>query len=230
MKIVLLAAAAGGAVLMIALAAQDRGFEFRGPASRVATALDSDRDGTLSAAELLAAPTALRQLDANGDGQLTPDELRSSFAGRRGGEGFGRGEGGERGGGAEASADDLADILMAFDRNSDGNLVRSEVPERFQGLFDRADTNKDAALSREELKQSATTTAQQGGGRGRGGRGGPMQDPLLRALDVDRDGSLSRSEIAAAPDGLKSLDRNGDGQLSPEEFRSGPGRGSEVVR
>lgn len=231
MKIALFTAAAGGAALIIALAAQDRGgFEFRGPTSRVALAVDSDRDGVISAAELLAAPAALKQLDANGDGLLTGDELRPSFPGRRGGEGFGRGEGGERGGGAEASPDDLADTLMAFDRNGDGSLIRSEVPERFQGLFDRADANKDGALSREELKQSATSTAQQAGGRGRGGRGGPMLDPLLRALDTDRDGSLSAAEIAAATGALKALDGNGDGQLSPEEFRPGRGRGSEGVR
>ena len=72
----------------------------------------------------------------------------------------------ERAGGADASADDLTDTLMAFDRNSDGHLDRAEVPERFQGLFDRADTNKDGALTREELKQSATATAQEGRRRG----------------------------------------------------------------
>ena len=230
MKIALWTAAAGGVAVMIALAAQERGFEFRGPTSRVATALDSDRDGVISAAELLAAPAALKQLDANGDGQLTADELRPSFGGRRGGEGFGRGEGGERGGGAEASPDDLADTLMAFDRNGDGSLIRSEVPERFQGLFDRADANKDGALSREELKQSATSSARQGGGGGRGGRGGPMPDPLVRVLDLDRDGSLSSAEIASATAALKALDGNGDGQLSPEEFRPAPGRRGEGGR
>ena len=87
MKIVLLTAAAGGAASMIALAAQNRGFEFRGPAGRVATALDTDRDGAISAAELLAAPTALRQLDANGDGQLTLTNSGPRSAGRRGGDG-----------------------------------------------------------------------------------------------------------------------------------------------
>ena len=38
--------------------------------------LDADRDGVLSSAEIDAAPAALRKLDKNGDGQLTPRELR----------------------------------------------------------------------------------------------------------------------------------------------------------
>jgi Ca2+-binding EF-hand superfamily protein len=166
---------------------------------------------------------------------LTPEELRPSFAGRRGGGGpFGRdgGRGDERDGGAAASADDLADTLMAFDRNGDGNLVRAELPERFQGLFDRSDTNKDGALTRDELKQTATATVQEGAGRGRGGRGrgGPRLDPLVRSLDIDGDGTLSEPEITAAAASVKKLDTNGDGQLSPEEFRVPSGRGREERR
>jgi Ca2+-binding EF-hand superfamily protein len=125
---------------------------------------------------------------------------------------------------------------MAFDRNADGRLDRAEVPERFQGLFDRADANKDSALTREELKQSASATVQEGAGRGRGegerrgrGRGG-MFDPLMRALDSDRDGSLSDGEIAGAAAALKALDGNQDGELSGEEFRPVPPRGREGRR
>ncbi len=39
-------------------------------------ALDQDRDGALSEAELAGAADALKALDANGDGQLSIDELR----------------------------------------------------------------------------------------------------------------------------------------------------------
>ena len=128
---------------------------------------------------------------------------------------------------------------MAFDRNGDGKLDRAEVPERFQGLFDRADANKDAALTRDELKQSANTSVQQGGDGRRGGgegrefgrgRGRGMFDPLLRALDRDGDGTLSETEIAGAADALKSLDADQDGQLSGQEFRGAGPRGGEGRR
>jgi hypothetical protein len=61
---------------------------------------------------------------------------------------------------------------MAFDRNGDGRLDREEVPARFQGLFERADTNKDGALTREELKQSASTSMDEAARGSRSGRGG----------------------------------------------------------
>ncbi len=38
-------------------------------------ALDTDKDGALSAAEIAAAPESLTALDKNGDGELTPDEF-----------------------------------------------------------------------------------------------------------------------------------------------------------
>jgi len=38
--------------------------------------LDTDHDGTISAAEITAAPTVLKKLDKNNDGYVTPDEIR----------------------------------------------------------------------------------------------------------------------------------------------------------
>lgn len=52
-------------------------------------------------------------------------------------------------------SDDQVNFLMGFDRNGDGRLDRSEVPERMQGLFDRADTNKDGVLTPEEIRTLA---------------------------------------------------------------------------
>lgn len=65
------------------------------------------------------------------------------------------------------------------------------------------------------------------------GRG---SSPLVAALDTDRDHTLSSAEIEAATAALKTLDRNGDGQLTREELapprrpregfdRRQPGRG-----
>ena len=45
------------------------------------------------------------------------------------------------------------------------------------------------------------------------------QDPLLNALDTNHDGVLSAAEISAASTSLLALDRKGDGELTPDEFR-----------
>jgi hypothetical protein len=47
--------------------------------------------------------------------------------------------------------------------------------------------------------------------------------PLLM-FDTDRDGVVSAAEIAAAPEVLRRLDRDGDGKLSGEELRPRPPR------
>ncbi len=46
------------------------------PAPPVINAMDTDRDGSLSADELNGAPTSLKTLDKNSDGLLSPEELR----------------------------------------------------------------------------------------------------------------------------------------------------------
>jgi hypothetical protein len=40
------------------------------------TAIDANGDGVLDASEISRAPAALKSLDKNGDGKLTPDECR----------------------------------------------------------------------------------------------------------------------------------------------------------
>jgi Ca2+-binding EF-hand superfamily protein len=43
--------------------------------------------------------------------------------------------------------------------------------------------------------------------------------PVFKALDANNDDIISESELADAPSALKSLDKNADGQLTPDEMR-----------
>ncbi len=68
------------------------------------------------------------------------------------------------------------------------------------------------------------------GGGGPGGQGGPRPpNPIIEALDLNKDGVIDADEIAKATESLKKLDKNGDGKLTEEEFRplrpGGPGGG-----
>ena len=74
----------------------ERGRRGRRPPHPVLLALDADRDGEISAAEIEKAAAALKALDGNEDGKLTRDELRPPM---RGPEGRGSGYGGEGRGG-----------------------------------------------------------------------------------------------------------------------------------
>ncbi|MGI9495817.1 MAG: EF-hand domain-containing protein [Mariniblastus sp.] len=64
---------------------------------------------------------------------------------------------------------------------------------------------------------------QRGGERGQRGGGdmGRMMQmmPVLAALDADKDGVISKSEINNAAAALRKLDKNGDGELDAEEMR-----------
>ncbi len=201
--------------------------------SPLVAALDTDHDGSISAAEIAAAPQALATLDKNGDGRIALEEVmvRRPQGGERGaGRGAGRGEGQGEGQGGAVSPD-LVNTLFSFDENKDGQLSKTEVPERMQGIFLRADTNHDGLLTRDELTKA--TVAQD-----RRAPGGPPPDLVFRALDKDDDGVLSASELAGAAAALKTLDKNGDGVLNEQELRpmrgpggpGGPGGPSEMIK
>jgi Ca2+-binding EF-hand superfamily protein len=85
-------------------------------------------------------------------------------------------------------------------------------------MFQRGDANHDGKLTGEEIKAMAATQADpQGRPVGRGNFN--SMDPIILALDVDKDGVISAVEIANASVVLKALDKDGDGALSVAEIR-----------
>ncbi|MFM7741398.1 MAG: EF-hand domain-containing protein, partial [Planctomycetota bacterium] len=57
---------------------------------------------------------------------------------------------------------------------------------------------------------------------GHGGEHGPPPMPLVEALDADHNHEISAEEIANAATALKTLDHDGDGKLTGEEFMPPP--------
>lgn len=224
-------------ILVIFAAAATAAFAQEAPniikASPILNGLDTDQNGLISGSEIAGAPAQLRKLDKNGDGKLTRDEAGLQMQRGRGPGGEGRGRGGdEPPPAAPPSVQEMTSMLMAFDKNHDGKLQKTEVPERLQGLFERGDTNQDGVLTRDEIAKLAEANQKpqlapegRGGGRGRG----PNQfDLAFAALDTDSNGEISAEEIDAAPVSLKKLDKNGDGQITNDEVMpnmGGRGRG-----
>lgn len=181
-KLALAALAAGS--LTLTLQAQDDarpqrpggGPGFGGPragmASPLMTALDTTKDGVLDATEIANASAALKTLDKNSDGQITPEDLRPARP-----DGAPEGEGQRPG--------------------------RGERPGQREGDGPRGGDRPGMA-------------------GGPGPRGGAH--PIMAALDANKDGVLDAAEIANAPAALRSLDKNTDGSITPEELRpGGPG-------
>lgn len=137
-------------------------------------ALDTDKDGEISAEEIAKAPAALKTLDRNGDGKLSGEEIRpnpGAFGGERGGER----------GGPRADTTEAVNGMMAFDKNGDGKLSADELPERMRGIVARADANKDGFATRDELTRALAVR-----GAGRPGDGRDDHDEQPRRGDGPR--------------------------------------------
>ena len=188
----------------------------------VLEAIDTDKNGELSAEEISNAATALKTLDKNSDGKLDMAETRPNF------EGMGRGFGGPPGGGSE----EMMNRLMAMDANKNGKLEKDEVPERMQSMFSRADKNEDGAIDKEEMTAMVRERAGgQGGGFG-GGQGGfggrEFLTQMIERADADKDGKLSGDEIPPfMRERLEQTDTNKDGALDKAELEAAAARMAE---
>ncbi len=214
------------------------------PRSPIIAALDANHDGVIDAQEIANAPAALKTLDKNNDGQLTRDEYMPPPGGpRRGGPpGAGRGARGRGFGGLpEGTPADGArpaqlppgpPIVAALDANHDGVIDAQEIANAPAALK-ILDKNNDGQLTPDEWRPP---WAGPRGGRGRGMMGPPPggtnappaqafrppPSPLIGALDANHDGVIDAQEIAHASETLKTLDKNNDGQLTPDEFLPPP--------
>ncbi|PAW89263.1 MAG: hypothetical protein B9S33_03430 [Pedosphaera sp. Tous-C6FEB] len=162
---------------------------FRPPQHPLELALDANNDGVIDAKELANAALMLKRLDKNGDGRLTEDEFRPTrpgggFGGPGGQGGQGGqggpgqkgpgqksgqgGQGGEPGAQAPKADGDFVARLFQNDKNNDGKLTKSELPEALQSIFERADTNKDGAIDRQEAGVLAERMKSRTGSQGQG--------------------------------------------------------------
>ena len=121
-------------------------------------ALDKNRDHFIDEEELNAAKASLMKLDKNGDGKLSPQELMGEPPHRRGpggpgGRPGGMGPGGERDQRPGGKKSPILQRLLKLDKDGDGKLSKSEVPEKLQErFFKNADTNSDDVIDEEEMK------------------------------------------------------------------------------
>jgi Ca2+-binding EF-hand superfamily protein len=143
------------------------------PGGAIFGALDADRNGELSTAEIVAAGTNLLKLDRNNDGKLTRDEVFTGgppggMPGRRGGDAPGtppgRNRPGQRGFGGQ-NPEELMQRLKAADANNDGKLSKDEAPDFIKERFDRIDNNSDGVIDEAEMRQMARFMSQQDGSK-----------------------------------------------------------------
>ncbi|HJT30783.1 MAG TPA: EF-hand domain-containing protein [Pirellulales bacterium] len=190
--------------------------------------LDANGDGQLTDDEAPAArrkliKRLLRRADANGDGKLSEAEFTAGMKEDRpdlpaeppagSGQPY-----------AQFLQADSGEVFKRLDANGDGKIEQNELPEparaRLGPFFENFDVNRDKTLTREEFdKGHAMLRAQAGAGQA---GPGPVAAGLLRALDHDGDGQLSKEEIAAASASLLALDKDGDGALNRVELMAGP--------
>jgi Ca2+-binding EF-hand superfamily protein len=95
---------------------------------------DTNGDGVITREEFkVARERAFTRLDRNGDGYIDKDDLSSRLAGRRN------------------ALERLTQLVAQLDKDGDGRVSKTEFVEGPTPLFDRADTDHNGELSRDEV-------------------------------------------------------------------------------
>lgn len=138
----------------------------RHPPNPLIVALDADKDGTISAAELANASTALATLDANGDGALTKDELRPPRP-------------------TPPADAQPGDHIMRLDADDSGGVTFEEFSAPLKEVFNDIDTSGNGEIDQDEAAAAPPPPPGPRHGHGPGGppgdqdgaRGGPGGPP-----------------------------------------------------
>jgi len=132
-------------------------------------------------------------------------------------------------GGPPRGAGPMDPVMKALDSDTNNVISAAEITGAPAALL-KLDKDGDGKLSADELAPQLPN----GAAMPTGGRKPPVT-PVMKALDADSDGALSKEEINNAPTTLKTLDKNSDGELSRDEVlpqrpgggRGGPGRNQQ---
>ena len=101
------------------------------------------------------------------------------------------------------------------DANGDGKVSLAEFKAARVAMMMKADANRDGKLTKAELEAGMAAMRQRGGGAGQGGGRAGM---MFGMMDADNDGFLTRPEIEKMVERrFQRSDVNGDGSLSASE-------------
>lgn len=114
------------------------------------SAVDADKNGTLSLAELKAHRAArTTKMDTNSDGTITEDEIKSMIEARAEEHGRKMGKRAERG---------VKRMIERADANEDGVLTTAELTaagdKRVERMFGRLDADENGEISEDELRSA----------------------------------------------------------------------------
>ncbi|MFW5868104.1 MAG: EF-hand domain-containing protein [Armatimonadota bacterium] len=193
---------------------------------------DANEDGKISAEEFQGAEKVLRFLDANNDGEVTEDEAMQ--AGNRRGERapidpaerwnrlIDNCDANEDGMISQEEWPGRAEKFEELDRDGDGQLVQDEMPKPRQGaergdraggaigpeFLKRHDADGDGKISREEWPLAPEMFDQYD----------PDGDAFITEGDLEHLGNRRPARQDPAQLFIGLMDKNGDGQVSDEEW------------
>lgn len=172
--------------------------------------LDTNSDGEVDNAELQKAAVSLHSLDRNKDGSITRDEL--TIGGRHQLDPPNRG-GGPRG--PQPSDGPRQPWILVhkdeIDLHKNNMISREELVGEAAKAFSGYDSNNDGKLTASELSSRGGSRSWMAG----------FLKGYSREIDRDGDGTLTQPEaVGNAERMFNKMDRNSDGEISPEEMEA----------
>ena len=172
--------------------------EFPKPLAKLFGQLDKDGDGAVTAAEMPGGQGQAMQKKPAEPMNATPQRMQDS-----------------------ANDPSNSEIFRIFDRDKDGKLSQNEIPPKMREFQSVLDVNADGDISLAELNaarpkgnsdSSKMKTEEKA-----------LDDPkakmLLKLLDKDKDGTLSREEVPERlRAGFQAIDRNYNSKIDPSEL------------
>ncbi|OGV51388.1 MAG: hypothetical protein A2X49_10420 [Lentisphaerae bacterium GWF2_52_8] len=121
-------------------------------------------------------------------------------------------------------------IVSALDANGDGSIDTDELGKAAESLK-KLDKNADGKIASDEYRPPRPSFGGRDGGKDakkeegkepkEGGKEGFKMPapPMVSAIDANNDGTIDTDELGKAVESLKKLDKNGDGKITPDEYR-----------
>jgi Ca2+-binding EF-hand superfamily protein len=147
---------------------------------------------------------------------------------------------------AQETAQSPGELFKSLDKDGDGRLTADEVPDAQARFFERlvriGDRNSDGQLSQEEFSAGVTAAdrpvANPEANRPGDGLGGQQMLEMLKRLDANGDGKVSKSEVPeGARERLQSMfDRAGTDEIDLKQMAARmqqlqrPGAGEDIPR